>query len=114
MVDSKCIFSYFQQKWVVKNDLNLALQLFLVISDSLGSVMAFVCLFVMELDRLLEVWRLQARTLCQSPLLVSLTPRSALSSHQHTTLVCIYWSGTYTVYTHQRITIMQYLDILVR
>ena len=54
-------------------------------SDSLGGVMAFVCLFVMEVDRLLEVWRLQARTLCQSPLLVLLTPRPALSSHQHRT-----------------------------
>ena len=39
-------------------------------------------------------------------LLLFLTPRPALSSHQHGTLVCLFWSGNLycTVLTHQGIT----------
>ena len=42
----------------------------------------------------------------QSHILVFLTPRPALSSHQQRPLVCLYWSGDYTVHSHQQIPLL--------
>ena len=50
--------------------------------------------------------RLQTRKIGQVPILVFITPRPALSSHQHRTLVCLYLSGAYTVHTHQLIPLL--------
>ena len=48
--------------------------------------------------------------------LLFLTPRPALSSHQHRTLVCLFWSGNLhcTVLTHQQIPLLLAKSVLSR
>ena len=70
--------------------------------------MIFVCLFCNRGDTYYSITAGSRQGSLAKPLsLLFLTPRPVISSHQHRTLVCLFWSeNLHTLLTHQQIPLL--------